>query len=183
MKLNKETLKQIIKEELESFLDESRLIGKYTKDKEEELKQKIADMGKDPDEVIATLGPDGANMIGQSLIDDYPKLMSVPGSRDRRILKASEEMEKLFTGYMISLNDFYDPDSSGTSVFSRVLKLLPELQQMPRVKRVITQAGGDPLKVTAKIGKRVTYSQIGRRIRELIKDVKPFLAKYDDGEV
>ena len=183
MKLNKETLMQIIKEELEAVLDESRLLGRYTKDKEEELKQALRDMGKDPDETISALGPDSANMIGQSLIDDYPKLMSVPMTRDRRIQKASDEMEKLFTGYMINLNDFYNPDSSGTSVFSRVLKLLPELQQIPRVKRAITQAGGDPLKVTAKIGKRVTYSQIGRKIRELIKGVEAFLAKYDDGEV
>ena len=187
MKLNKETLKRIIKEELDNVLGESRLLDRYTKDKEEELKQTFRAMGKDPDETIAALGPDSANMMGQSLIDDYPKRMKVPMTRVRRIQKASDEMEKLETGSAtvsftrVNLNDFYDPDSSGTSVFSRVLKLLPELEQIPRVKRAITVAGGDPLKVTAKIGRRVTYSQIGRKIRSLLSSLdEPYqsLEKY-----
>ena len=89
MKLSKQTLKRIIKEELEAVLHESQLLDRYTKDKEEELKQALRDMGKDPDETIAALGPDSANMIGQSLIDDYPKQMKVPMTRNRRIQKAS----------------------------------------------------------------------------------------------
>ena len=36
MKLNKEALKQIIKEELEAVLDESQLLDRYSKNKEEE---------------------------------------------------------------------------------------------------------------------------------------------------
>jgi hypothetical protein len=180
MKLNKETLIQIIKEELEAVLDESAILKQFAKDKKEKLSQHIRNLSKDPDEVEDALGPFSFNMMGQTLIDDYPKLMSFPMSRNRRIQKASEEMEKLPTS---NLNDFYNPDSSGTSVFSRVLKLLPELQQIPRVKRAIAQAGSDPLKVTARIGKRVTYSQIERKIRELIKNAKPLLQQYDDGEV
>ena len=58
MKLDKETLKRIIKEELESVLDESQLLDRYSKDKEEEFRQYLRDMGKDPDEIIDTLGPE-----------------------------------------------------------------------------------------------------------------------------
>ena len=73
MKLNKETLKQIIKEELEAVLGESRLLDGYSKDKEEEFRQYLRDMGKDPDEIIDTLGPAQADVMRQTLIGNYPK--------------------------------------------------------------------------------------------------------------
>ena len=76
MKLKKETLKQIIKEELDAVLGESRLLDRYVKDKDEEFKQYIRDMGKDPDEVIKALGPDSSNVMAQTVVDGYPKNLS-----------------------------------------------------------------------------------------------------------
>lgn len=175
MKLNKETLKQIIKEELEDILDESRLIGQYSKDKEEEFKQYLRDMGKDPDEIIATLGPDSTNIMGQQFVDNYPKRMSFPMTRDRAIKKAwNEEMSK----YHRTMESFYNADSSGTSPFSRVLKLLPELAQIPKVRKALLQVGGDPTKVTAKIGKRAVHMAIRIKTRELFDSLGGSLDKF-----
>ena len=97
MKLNKQTLKRIIKEEL----DESQLLDRYSKDKEEEFRQYLRDMGKDPDEIIDTLGPEQTDVMRQSLIDDYPTPMKVPGFKPVRggeqilkLLKTMGEREK-----------------------------------------------------------------------------------------
>ena len=73
MKLDRETLKQIIKEELEAVLGESRLLDRYSKDKEEEFRQYLRDMGKDPDEIIDTLGPAQADVMRQTLVGNFPK--------------------------------------------------------------------------------------------------------------
>ena len=82
MKLNKETLKQIIKEELDAVLGESRLLDRYVKDKDEEFKQYIRDMGKDPDEVIKALGPHSSNVMGQTVVDGYPEMfVDTPATR------------------------------------------------------------------------------------------------------
>ena len=101
MKVNKKTLKEIIKEELEAVLDESQLLDRYSKDKEEEFRQYLQDMGKDPDEIINALGPEQSDVMRQSLIDDYPTPMKVPGSKPVRggeqilkLLKIMGEREK-----------------------------------------------------------------------------------------
>ena len=73
MKLNKETLMQIIKEELEAVLSESRLLDRYSKDKEEEFRQYLRDMGKDPDEIIDALGPAQADVMRQTIVGNFPK--------------------------------------------------------------------------------------------------------------
>jgi hypothetical protein len=174
MKLNKETLKQIIKEELEAVLGESRILSKYTKDKEEELRQYIQDMGKDPDEVRDALGTGSFNMMGQSLINNYPRTM--PLSRDSKIRFAQKEMETYFG----SMEDFYNPDSSGSSSFSKVLKLLPELRELRRVKKVLQKVGGDPARVTAKIGGRPTFVVIRRKVKDLYDNLEDVLEKYQD---
>jgi hypothetical protein len=46
------------------------------------------------------------------------------------------------------------------------------------VKRALNKAGS-PTAVTAKIGKRVTYSQIDRTIMRLLGNYKPVLSRYD----
>ena len=158
MKLDKETLMQIIKEELETVLDESVLLRKFTKDKKDKLRQHIGDMGKDPDEVEAALGPDSFNMMGQSLIDNYPRTM--PLSRDSKIRLAYKLMNGPF-------NKFYSPDSTGSTPFSKILELLPELKEDFKVKRAINKAGGDPTKVVARIGRRSTHL----RMRNLIENL------------
>ena len=174
MKLNKETLKKIIKEELEAVLDESAILKQFGKDKKQKLRQHIRGMGKNPDEVRAALGPDSFNMMGQSLIDDYPRTMSLP--RDAKISLAHREMQ---TGFG-SMEDFYNPDSSGSSAFSKVLKLLPELKELRRVKAALQKAGGDPANVTAKIGKRVTYISIRKTVKDLYDNLEDPLEKYQD---
>lgn len=73
MKLTEAKLKEIIKEELEAVLDESQLLDRYLKGKEEEFRQHLRDMGKDPDEVIDTLGPEQANVMRRTLVSNYPR--------------------------------------------------------------------------------------------------------------
>jgi hypothetical protein len=77
MKLNKETLKQIIKEELEAVLDETRLLKKYMRGKESEFLKKLQDMGKPPRKTFNALDPQQRSVIGQSLIDGYPGMVDV----------------------------------------------------------------------------------------------------------
>ena len=158
MKLNKETLKRIIKEELEAVLGESRILSKYVKDKKEEFRQYLQDMGKDPDEVRDALGHNSYNVMGQTLVNNYPGTM--PLSRDSKIRLAY----KLING---PFNSFYSPDSTGSSPFSKILELLPELREDGRVKRAINQAGGDPKKVVAGIGKSSTHLRMRNLIERL----------------
>ena len=175
MKLTKQTLKRIIKEELEAVMSESRLLRQFSKDKEEELKQYIRDMGKDPDDVFTALGPDSVEVMGQTLVGrEYPT--SNPMSDEVKLMTAVKEMEKVMDS--TNLNDFNDPDSTGTSIFSRVLELVPELMKINAIKRAIDKAGS-PAKVTAKIGKRSVYLQIDRRIMKLLGNYQPVLRRYD----
>jgi hypothetical protein len=179
MKLDKEALRRIIKEELESFLDESRLLDKYKKGKEAELKKYIRSQSRqDPDQVIAALGPDSAEMIGKTVVADYPTRM--PMTRDMRIQSAAREMSTSFGG----IEDFYSLDSSGTSAFSRVLELLPELEQISAVNAALKSAGGDPKKVTvdtlraANQGSRTAYIKIRRKTRQLFDSIPHPLENY-----
>ena len=165
MKVTKSYIKQLIKEELEAVLRETRILDKFKKDKEEELKQMMRDMGKDPDDTMASLGAHGTSVIGQSLVDDYPGVYDTPKSP---IDMAVKEMAK-FLGDSPSyrLKDFYDiKDSDGESVFSRVVALMPDLVRYnPSVKRAIQRAGGDPKNVTTKIGKRKAFHHIRKHIQ------------------
>ena len=77
MKLNKETLKQIIKEELEAVLDETRLLKKYMRGKESEFLKKLKDMGKPARKTFNALDPQMRSVMGQSLIDGYPGMIDV----------------------------------------------------------------------------------------------------------
>jgi hypothetical protein len=80
MKLSKQQLKRIIKEELEHVLGESNLLNRYAKSKEEEFRKYLQDKGKDPDKIINALGPAQADVMRQSLINNYPTSMNVPGA-------------------------------------------------------------------------------------------------------
>ena len=77
MKLTKETLKQIIKEELQAVLDESVMFKKYKRKKEHELLKKFKDMGKPARKTFNALDPQMRSVIGQSLIDGYPGLYDI----------------------------------------------------------------------------------------------------------
>jgi hypothetical protein len=99
MKLNKETLKRIIKEELNNVLDESQLLDRYSKDKEEEFRQYLRDMGKDPDEIIDTLGPAQSDVMRQSLIDNYPS--SLPSSATKAYLDGENSAKPVRGGEQI----------------------------------------------------------------------------------
>ena len=74
MKLNKETLKQIIREELEAVLDESALLKRHMKDRKREFFKKLKDMGKSPRKTYNALDPHMRSVLGQSLVDGYPGL-------------------------------------------------------------------------------------------------------------
>jgi len=99
MKLNKETLKRIIKEELASVLDESQMLDKYMKGKEEEFRQYLRDMGKDPDEIIDTLGSEQADVMRQSLVDNYPS--SLPSSATKAYLDGKNSPKPVRGGEQI----------------------------------------------------------------------------------
>jgi len=99
MRINKETLKRIIKEELEAVLDESQLLDRYSKNKEEEFRQYLRDMGKDPDEIIDTLGPEQTDVMRQSLIDDYPS--SLPSSVVKAYLDGENSSKPIRGGEQI----------------------------------------------------------------------------------
>jgi len=82
MKLNKEALKQIIREELEAVmneaeLDETQLLKKYMKGKDQEFLKKLKDMGKPPRKTFNNLDPQMRSVLGQSLIDGYPGMLDV----------------------------------------------------------------------------------------------------------
>ena len=75
MKLDKETLMQIIKEEVEAVLDESALLKKFKRKKENELLKKFKDMGKKPRKTFNDLkkhSPHQLASIGQALDPGYP---------------------------------------------------------------------------------------------------------------
>ena len=77
MKLNKETLMQIIKEELEAVLDESALLKRHMKDRKRELLKKFKEMGKPARKTYNNLkkhSPHQLASIGQALVDGYPGL-------------------------------------------------------------------------------------------------------------
>ena len=84
MKLNRESLKQIIKEELEAVLGESALLKKFKDDKEAELRNKLKDMGK-PESTLDDLkkqSPHQLASIGQALVPGYPgTFVDTPASR------------------------------------------------------------------------------------------------------
>ena len=77
MKLKRKTLERIIKQELNAVLSESRLLDRYSKDKEEKFRQYLRDMGKDPDEIIDTLGPAQADVMRQTLVGNFPNLWTI----------------------------------------------------------------------------------------------------------
>ena len=77
MKLDKETLKRIVKEELEAVLDESALLKRHMKDRKRELLKKFKEMGKPARKTYNNLkkhSPHQLASIGQSLVDGYPGL-------------------------------------------------------------------------------------------------------------
>lgn len=148
MKLTKETLKRIIKEELEAVLDESALLRKFNKDKKDKLRQYIRDMGKNPDEVQAALGPDSFEVMGQSLIDNYPRTIPLPkdakinyhdrGATGRMFLEEMgadfifsvlDDVRVLrmtdFDSGTIDVVGYYDPGNMQQSIFVRLL-IIPQ---------------------------------------------------------
>ena len=75
MKLNEETLRQIIKEELEDVLDESALLKKYLKPMKSKFLKKLKDMGKSPRKTYNSLDPQMRSSLGQSAVHPgYPQV-------------------------------------------------------------------------------------------------------------
>ena len=75
MKLNEETLRQIIKEELEDVLDESALLKKYLKPMKSKFMKKLKDMGKSPRKTYNSLDPQMRSSLGQATVHPgYPQV-------------------------------------------------------------------------------------------------------------
>ena len=64
MKLDKETLMQIIKEELEDVLDESALLKRHMKDRKQKFLKKLKDMGKPARKTFNSLDPQMRSVFG-----------------------------------------------------------------------------------------------------------------------
>jgi len=79
MKLTNETLKRIIKEELEKALEESNLLKRFSNSKEDEFRQYLSDAGKDPDAAYDAMGPDQFSIVGGEFIDGYPQTIAQTG--------------------------------------------------------------------------------------------------------
>ena len=76
MKLDKETLIQIIKEELEAVLDESALLKRHGRKKKSEFLKTLKDMGKPARETFNDLkkySPHQLSSLGQALVPGYPE--------------------------------------------------------------------------------------------------------------
>ena len=140
MKLDNQTLKRIIKEELDAVLGESRLLDRYMKDKDEEFKQYIRDMGKDPDEVIKSLGPDSSNVMAQTVVDGYPKNLS---DMPREIEYTWHPDSLNSASGIIGLHEFV-PETRETEFITayEVSNLEDELQ---RLRKQLSRAGQDAI--------------------------------------
>lgn len=116
MKLNKETLKQIIKEELEAVLDESQLLKKYARGKEQEFLKKLKDMGKPARKTFNNLDPQMRSVLGQSLVDDYPGMFDV--SKDAsKILIMLKKMSSI--NRRMEAEQSYEPYALPTGIIKK----------------------------------------------------------------
>jgi len=113
MKLNKETLKRIIKEELDAILDESALLKKFKAKKENELMKKFKDMGKKPRKTFNDLrshSPDQLASIGQAFDKAYPgHYVGTPATKGYAGMKSNKIVQNPYGGrfyYMFEPEDF-----------------------------------------------------------------------------
>ncbi len=116
MKLNKETLKRIIKEELQAVLDETQLLKKYMKGKDQEFLNKLKDMGKSPRKTFNALDPQMRSVLGQSLVDGYPGMFDV--SKD--VSKISLMLKKMMsTNRRMEAEQSYEPYALPTGIIEK----------------------------------------------------------------
>ena len=122
MKLNKETLKRIIKEELDAVLDESALLKKFKAKKENELMKKFQDMGKKPRKTFNDLrshSPDQLASIGQAFDPAYPgRYAGTPATAGAVGASSNKIVPNPYGGrffYMFEPEDFVQRTSDGGS--------------------------------------------------------------------
>lgn len=154
MKLNKEILKQIIKEELDQVLSEQdelapedqKIVGKI---------QHMIDNGDASDAVQAIV-------LAGSFRETMPKIEQhiMDNNKDKFRKLAVDEVEK--GNSFRNLEKFYAPDDRGGSPFSRAITLVPELREEPRIKRALDKVGGNASRVTAKIGGRKSWLKVNQ---------------------
>ena len=116
MKLKKETLKLIIKEELEAVLDESQLLKKFMRGKDQEFLKKLKDMGKSPRKTFNALDPQMRSVLGQSLVDGYPGLLDVSKDASKISLMLKKMMS---TKRRMEAEQSYEPYALPTGIIEK----------------------------------------------------------------
>ena len=161
MKLNKETLKQIIKEELDQVLSEQNQerpkLPNLTPDEQKIVDkiQQLIDSGDASDAVQAIV-------LAESFKETMPNIKQhiMDNNKDKFRKYAVDEVER--GNSFRNLRKFYEPDDRGGSPFSRAVTLVPELREEPRIKRALDQVGGNASRVTAKIGGRKSWLKVNQ---------------------
>ena len=153
MKLNKETLKQIIKEELDQVLSEQNNLTPDEQAKVDKI-QSLIDEGDASDAVQAAVFAEtfGGNIEQHIMTNNKYKFRQL----------AVDEVER--ANKRRDLRYFYEPDKRGGSPFSRATTLVPELREEPRIKRALDQVGGNATRVTAKIGGRKSWLKVNQHL-------------------
>ena len=151
MKLNKETLKQIIKEELDQVLSEQNNLTPDEQAKVDKI-QSLIDSGDVSDAIQAIVFAEtfGGNIEQHIMTNNKDKFRQL----------AVDEVER--ANRRGNLRYFYELDKKGGSPFSRATTLVPELREEPRIKRALDQVGGNATRVTAKIGGRKSWLKVNQ---------------------
>ena len=153
MKLDKETLKQIIKEELDQVLSEQNNLTPDEQAKVDKI-QNLVDTGDASDAVQAVVFAEtfGGNIEQHIMTNNKDKFRQL----------AVDEVER--ANNRRDLRFFYEPDKRGGSPFSRAITLVPELREEPRIKKALDQVGGNATRVTAKIGGRKSWLKLNQHL-------------------
>lgn len=154
MKLNKETLKRIIKEELDQVLSEQNNLTPDEQTKVDKI-QNLIDSGDASDAVQAVVFAEtfGGNIEQHIMTNNKDKFRQL----------AVDEVERS-NNRTSDLRYFYERDDRGGSPFSRAVTLVPELREEPRIKRALDQVGGNASRVTAKIGGRKSWLKVNQHL-------------------
>lgn len=153
MRLNKETLKQIIKEELDQVLSEQNDLSPEDQKIVDKIQQMI-DRGDASDAVQAIV-------LAESFGENIQKHI-MDNNKDKFRKLAVDEVEK--GNNFRNLEKFYAPDDRGGSPFSRAITLVPELREEPRIKRALDKVGGNASRVTAQIGGRKSWLKLNQHL-------------------
>ena len=157
MKLDKETLKRIIKEELEAVLDESALLKKLKRKKESELLKKFKDMGKPARKTFNDLkkhSPQQLASIGQAFVPGYPgTFVDTPAASGYRAAKSNTKpVPNPYGGRFLYMFEPADVMSSARKGSISLFAIEPQTNELEFVTAYAVQDVEEELKKLAAKG-------------------------------